>query len=141
MQTQDIENKSKIDELTLQVHHLEQNLQKKDEEIYKLREDNKQMFTDLKGLATNEETYKYEIFENRSKKQELEQNLQELQEAQLSSELKAKNQSLELEKMRREFTLQTDQISMSEKQMEQMRQENLSLMDKLQKLEQDRVNL
>ena len=48
--------------------NLEHLLKKKDDDTYKLRQDNQQMFNDLKGLASNEETYKYELGEHKGKR-------------------------------------------------------------------------
>lgn len=38
------------------------------------------MFTDLKGLATCEDSFKYELMENKSRRQELEMLMEDLKE-------------------------------------------------------------
>jgi len=47
---------------------LEGCVRKKEEDIFKLRQDNQSMFSDLKGLASNEEQYKEELSDCKSKR-------------------------------------------------------------------------
>jgi hypothetical protein len=47
--------KAKLEELLINVRNCDSVITKKDEEIYKLRQDNSQMFNDLKGLSNCED--------------------------------------------------------------------------------------
>ncbi len=75
----------------MKIRHLDSCLRKKEEEIYKLRQDNQSMFSDLKGLASNEENYKNEIQDGKIKRQELEMLLQDLQDKAMNQEMKLKS--------------------------------------------------
>ena len=46
-------------------------MKKKEEEIFKLRQDNQQLFKDIKQLASIEETYKTDVVENKNKRVEM----------------------------------------------------------------------
>lgn len=54
------------------IRHLETQLRLKEDEVYKLRQDNSSMFNDLKAFASGEEQIKTELVEHRQKRQELE---------------------------------------------------------------------
>ena len=43
-------------------------VRKREEDIFKLKQDNQAMFSDLKGLASNEGTYKIEIQDLKQKR-------------------------------------------------------------------------
>ncbi len=83
--------KQKCEELFQKNRQIEVTLRKKEEEVFKLRQDNHSMFNDLKGLASNEESYKFEMIENKQKRQEMEQLNQDLQEKILNQELRIKS--------------------------------------------------
>ena len=51
---------------------LENQNRKKDEDVYKLKQDNQQLFSDLKQMAQQEENSKTELLEARSQVQDLE---------------------------------------------------------------------
>lgn len=53
--------KGTIEELIMKNRNMEGLLVKKDEEAYKLRQDNQNMFSDLRGLSSYEETFKLEL--------------------------------------------------------------------------------
>lgn len=55
-------------------------MRSKDDEISKLREDNQNMFKDLKDYSESEETLKMELLETKQRKQENEIIIEELRE-------------------------------------------------------------
>jgi hypothetical protein len=60
----------------------------KDDEVNKLREDNKNMFSDLKDLSQNEESLKLDIITEKNKRQEVEGYLEDLREKTTNQEIK-----------------------------------------------------
>eukprot|EP00347_Sterkiella_histriomuscorum_P014734 403359749 len=138
---QDQENKIRFEELQGRVRHLETQLRLKEDEIFKLRQDNQNMYGDLRSITHTEEQYKVDILESRSKRQELEIHNQDLIEKSTILEQKIKSMNIEMEKLRRENASKSDQSRMHEQNMIDMRDENKMLRDKLANMEQDRINL
>ncbi len=66
------ESKIRIEDLVGKTRHLETQLRIKEDEIYKLRQDNSNMFNDLKQFAQGDESLKGEVAEHKSKRLELE---------------------------------------------------------------------
>lgn len=50
------------------IRHMETQLRIKEDEVYKLRQDNSSMFTDLKAFAQGEDHVKQELSEHRNKR-------------------------------------------------------------------------
>ncbi len=86
----------------------------KDDEVNKLREDNKNMFSDLKDLSQNEESLKLDIITEKNKRQEVEGYLEDLREKTTNQEIKIWTLQAELEKFKRETSLKTEQNRMAE---------------------------
>ena len=86
----------------------------KDDEVNKLREDNKNMFSDLKDLSQNEESLKLDIITEKNKRQEVEGYLEDLWEKTTNQEIKIRTLQAELEKFKRETSLKTEQNRMAE---------------------------
>lgn len=80
-----------IEEQMLKIRQLEALVSKKDEEIYKLKQDNSALFKDLNKFAQTEEQYKLDLLDQRSKRQELDQLLSDLREKCQSYELKIRH--------------------------------------------------
>lgn len=66
------------------------------------------MYSDLRSITNNEEQYKVDILENRSKRQELEIHNQDLIEKNTILEQKIKSMNIELEKLRRESNVKNE---------------------------------
>ena len=77
---QDQDNKIKIEELTTALRSQDVILRTREDEITKLREDNQNMFKDLKDYAENEEKIKQELMENKTRRLELETMTDDLRE-------------------------------------------------------------
>jgi chromosome segregation ATPase len=74
----------------------------KDDEIAKLREDNSNMFKDLKEYAENEESLKQELMEYKTRKGDAEALIEDLREKSHNQEVKLRTMQVEVEKLRRE---------------------------------------
>jgi hypothetical protein len=74
------ELKIKCEELTTALRTQDVLIRSKDEEILKLREDNQNMFKDLREYAENEETIKQEMNEHKNRRHELESLAEDLKE-------------------------------------------------------------
>ena len=83
-------------------------LKKKDDEVFKLRQDNQTMFKDLKGLASCEETFKVELIESKGKRQELEMLMEDLKEKFQHQEIRIRNQQSEADRVKRDFLIQNE---------------------------------
>ncbi|CDW71532.1 UNKNOWN [Stylonychia lemnae] len=138
---QEQDAKAKIDDLIGRVRHLETQLRIKEDEIFKLRQDNQNMFSDLRNITQTEEQYKVDILEGRGKRQELEIQNEDLRERTSIQEQKIKSLQAELEKVKRETNHKLEQSKMNELNMEEMRDENKQLRDRLTQIEQERINL
>ena len=109
--------------------------------MVKLREDNQNMFKDLKDFAEAEETLKLELHENKTRRIELEGMVEDLREKTHNQEVKVRTLQGELEKTRREAALKTESQRFVEKDLEAQRIENEGLRDRLIQLETERANL
>ena len=83
-------------------------LRTRDEEINKLREDNQNMFKDLRDYAESEETIKQDLIEQKSRRMELETITLDLKEKTQNQEFKIRSMQGELDKLRREAALKSE---------------------------------
>ena len=116
-------------------------LRSKDEEITKLREDNQNMFKDLRDYAESEENLKMDLNEHKTRRLELESINEDLQEKSHNQELKIRNIQVELDKLRREAAMKQESQRFVEKDLEVLRSENETLRDRLIQLETERANM
>jgi chromosome segregation ATPase len=136
----DQDSKIKIEELTTALRQQDIVLRTRDEEVNKLREDNQNMFKDLREYAESEEGVKLELQENKARRLELETMCEDLKERTHNQELKVRNMGVELDKVRREAAMKTESQRYVEKDLESVRAENESLRDRLIQLETERAN-
>lgn len=114
----DQDSKIKIEELTTALRQQDMLLRTRDEEVNKLREDNQNMFKDLREYAESEEGVKQELLENKTRRLELETIAEDLKEKSHNQELKIRNMGVELDKVRREAAMKTESQRYVEKDLE-----------------------
>ena len=94
--------RQKIEELTMKNRQMENVIRVKEEETYKLRQDNQNMFSDLKGLASSEENTKLELIENKNKRSELEMVTQDFKQHQINDQMTIRQLQNEMEQLKRD---------------------------------------
>jgi len=80
----------------------------KDEEISKLREDNSNMFKDLRDFAENDQSLKLEVNELKQRKIDVEHLNEELRERTHNQEVKLRSLQLECEKIKRDAAMKVE---------------------------------
>ena len=83
-------------------------MRQKDDEILKLREDNSNMFKDIKDFVDNEQLLKQELMEYKSRRGEADALIEDLREKFHNSEVKLRSIQTENDKIRRETTLKLE---------------------------------
>ena len=133
--------KIKFEELTTALRQQDAIMRSKDEEISKLREDNQNMFKDLKEFAENEETIKLELQEHKGRRHEVESIAEDLRDKTHNQENKVRTLQVELEKLRREASIKVESQRFVDQDLDTLRNENEALRDRLIQLETDRANM
>lgn len=133
--------KIKFEELTTALRQQDAIMHQRDDEVNKLREDNQNMFKDLKEYAECEESLKFEAHEHKLRRNEMEGLVEDLREKAHHQEIKIRTIQVELDKLRREASLKLESHRFVEQDLDKLRIENETLRDRLIQLETEKANL
>lgn len=137
----EMELRTKIDELNGKVFNFESILRKNKEELYIVNTENTNLKTDLKNLSNMETALRNEITNLLRKREELENILQKVKDKLSQDALEFRKSEMEKETLKRQIMSMENTITIASKQVEDLKNETQKLKQMLMAKDKENIIL